>query len=303
MHRSCGRRLASAIREWARGRAHVESYGDLPVIVYEPEHGRHGNFFDGAYAAILERPEWARRFNKIHAQGRNLPSAESGLPLAGAGLVDEFGCPAYEFFCGSGVAEATRCGKICDRGRGGTGLGWKARVPLASGGFDRTEVDMRWGIPLVEAKTDRGGFPDAARPQWSRATGTSMRSLTGSCCRGWSCARREGVLPWSLPRSSPRSGEDAGDEDAARAFQAEIVERARQAEPAVPGYAGYQLIRNVLAAYAQGASFCVMYDARRPDLREAWFAVMAAVKSAEIRTRCKAMTWQESASPTAGGDG
>ena len=47
------------------------------------------------------------------------------------------------------------------------------------------------------------------------------------------------------------------------------------------GYAGYQLIRNVLAAYAQGCSFCVIHDQRRPDLREAWFEVMAAVKSAE----------------------
>jgi hypothetical protein len=53
------------------------------------------------------------------------------------------------------------------------------------------------------------------------------------------------------------------------------------------------LIRNVLAAYAEGASFCVLHDERRPDLRETWFAVMAAVKSAEIRVRCKVMTWQE----------
>jgi hypothetical protein len=61
----------------------------------------------------------------------------------------------------------------------------------------------------------------------------------------------------------------------------------------VAGYRGYQLIRNVLAAYDEGASFCVMYDARRPDLREAWFEVMAAVKSAQMRVRCKAITWQE----------
>jgi hypothetical protein len=53
------------------------------------------------------------------------------------------------------------------------------------------------------------------------------------------------------------------------------------------------LIRNVLAAYAEGCSFCVIHDERRPDLREAWFEVMAAVKSAEMRVRCKVMTWQE----------
>jgi hypothetical protein len=37
----------------------------------------------------------------------------------------------------------------------------------------------------------------------------------------------------------------------------------------------------------------VLHDERRPDLREAWFEVMAAVKTAEMRTRCKVMTWQE----------
>jgi len=36
-----------------------------------------------------------------------------------------------------------------------------------------------------------------------------------------------------------------------------------------------------------------MADARRPDLREAWFSVMSAVKIVELRWRCKMVTWQE----------
>jgi len=36
-----------------------------------------------------------------------------------------------------------------------------------------------------------------------------------------------------------------------------------------------------------------MYDERRMDLRDAWFEVMAAVKPAEMRVRCQALTWQE----------
>ena len=62
------------------------------------------------------------------------------------------------------------------------------------------------------------------------------------------------------------------------------------------GYASYQLIRNVLAAYAAGCSFCVLHDERRPDLREESFHVMAAVKSADMRVRLKVLTWQELAS-------
>ena len=37
----------------------------------------------------------------------------------------------------------------------------------------------------------------------------------------------------------------------------------------------------------------MVHDERRPDLREAWFEVMAAVKTAQMRVRCKVMTWQE----------
>jgi hypothetical protein len=58
-------------------------------------------------------------------------------------------------------------------------------------------------------------------------------------------------------------------------------------------YYSYQLIRNVLAAYDRQASFCVLLDARRSDLLEAWYAVMKCVQAAELRTACKVLTWQE----------
>ena len=87
------------------------------------------------------------------------------------------------------------------------------------------------------------------------------------------------------------SCDDGGAE--ARAYQTEIAVRADELAPREAGYASYQLIRNVLAAYALEACFCVIHDERRPDLREAWFRVMTAVKSADMRTRCKVLTWQE----------
>ena len=58
-------------------------------------------------------------------------------------------------------------------------------------------------------------------------------------------------------------------------------------------YISYQLIRNVLAAHHLGLSFCVLLDERRPDLIEAWFTIMSCVKIADLRTRCKVLTWQE----------
>jgi hypothetical protein len=58
-------------------------------------------------------------------------------------------------------------------------------------------------------------------------------------------------------------------------------------------FSSYQLVRNVLAAYQAGCSFCVMLDGRRPDLLEAWYAVMRCVRIVELRIRCKVLTWQE----------
>ena len=56
---------------------------------------------------------------------------------------------------------------------------------------------------------------------------------------------------------------------------------------------GYQLIRGVLAAHATGGSFCVLCDARRPDLIENWYSVMRAVRSCVLRCRLQLLTWQE----------
>ena len=58
-------------------------------------------------------------------------------------------------------------------------------------------------------------------------------------------------------------------------------------------FRSYQLLRGVLAAHHHGARFAVFCDARRPDLREEWFGVLAAVTSAELRSRMLLITWQE----------
>lgn len=59
-------------------------------------------------------------------------------------------------------------------------------------------------------------------------------------------------------------------------------------------YLHYQLIRGVLAAFAEeDARYCVLCDARRPDLVDAWFTVASAVKLASLRSRLQLATWQE----------
>ena len=60
---------------------HVTSYGDLPVVVYQQsECGRHhGNFISASYRAILRRPQWRRRLQKVHTEGRRSLPAKDGL--------------------------------------------------------------------------------------------------------------------------------------------------------------------------------------------------------------------------------
>ena len=58
-------------------------------------------------------------------------------------------------------------------------------------------------------------------------------------------------------------------------------------------YSSYQLIRNVLAAHASGGAFCLITDARRPELIEAWYRVIKCVRCLDLRLRCKLLTWQE----------
>lgn len=227
--------------------SHVLSYGAVPVIVYAPEADgkRHGNFLDSSYAAILKRPEWARRMDKIHAQARrSLPVADrkwrelDSSMSSDALLMNVFCCPSV---CGNKTVASILGTEISDTPQ----FGYKARVPLLNGKTDQTEVDMKLGRLLVEAKLTEMDFQ-----RKNRSTVESYRDLRS-------------VFD---VRALPRSGDC---------------------------YLSYQLIRNVLAAHASQASFCVMADARRPDLLEAWHAVMSCVRHAELRTRCQVLTWQE----------
>jgi hypothetical protein len=289
------RELMARNRLWSQGRVHVESYGAQPVIVYGPDGERHGNFFDASYAAMAARPEWMRRLDKIHALGRALPKAESGRRWRELDSSMSSDALLMNVFCAAAPQVRQALGVDSDAE---PVFGWKARVPLAPGPlgrprFDRTEVDMRWGDLLVEAKLTETDFQTRA-----------VSIVEGY--RDFDAVFERELLPRFALRETRRKSavefaeeftqeweEAAPDNGIAREFQQEIVARARDAEPAEPAYAGYQLIRSVLAAYAEGCSFCVLHDERRPDLREAWFAVMAAVKRADMRVRCKVMTWQE----------
>jgi len=224
-----------------------ESYGEPPSICYLPsEDGTsHGNFLRESYWAIVRNPNWCKRLQKAHSQARSaLPREDRRWKeLDSSNSSDAL---LMNIFCFPGTLRSRRVLDLLGVEVGFVPeFGFRARVPLANGRADRTEVDMRLGELLVESKLTESDF---------------------QC--------REVALVESY-------------RDFADVFEC------RKLPQDARGFPSYQLIRNVLAAHHSQCSFCVMLDARRPDLREAWFAVMSCIRIVDLRLRCKVLTWQE----------
>jgi hypothetical protein len=249
----CGdlrRELADRARRYAQaeGLPHSLSYGESPIVCFSPyEHNsRHGNFLPASYKAIRANPAWNKRLEKVHTQGRR------SLPRTARGCWRELDtCTSSDallmnIFCHPSVSRNGRVHALLGAEPGASlCFGYKARVPLGSDRFDRTEVDMRLGDVLVEAKLTEGDFQTT-----EKGTLLAYRDFA------------DVFDPQELPQTYGR-------------------------------YFSYQLLRNVLAAYALQCSFCVLVDSRRPDLADAWYAVVKCVKPIDLRTRLRISTWQE----------
>ena len=135
---------------------------------------------------------------------------------------------------------------------------------------DRTEIDLTLGDLFCEAKLTENDFQTAAPALVKQYRDLeAVFDLDRLPCRV--------IEPPPLP---PNVDPDDPTVNLPR----------RVARPCV---AGYQLIRNVLAAYAADTSFCLLVDARRGDLIEQWFTVLSAVKALTFASRLKMLTWQE----------
>lgn len=241
--------LANRAKKYAEAQSlpHSLSYGASSVVCFEPfDISLHGNFLPASYKAIAANPQWRRRLAKVHT------SARRSLPRGGTRRWRELdSCTSSDallmnVFCYPGLLANARIAGTLGLERGLVPqFGFPARVPLKNNRCDRTEVDMRLGDLLVEAKLTEGDFQHAEKVKVLRY-------------RHFLDVFEEEQLPQSETH-----------------------------------YDSYQLIRNVLAAHASRCSFCVLLDARRPDLIEAFYAVVKCVTHVELRTECRALTWQE----------
>lgn len=235
----------------ADGLLHDLSPGGSPVVVFgRDETGRHGNFHPESYASICAHPEWRQRLLKVHTASRRV-RARADWRWMELDSVNSSDALLMNVFCHPGVFGEGRLLPSIARLLGVDAdsapcFGLHPGVPLRSGLVDRTEIDMRLGELLVEAKLTETGFQNA-----------HLRLIERY--RDFEAVFDVSRLPWT---------------------PAGIVR-------------GYQLIRNVLAAYASESAFSVLCDARRRDLIQSWYSVLAAVQAPMFSCRLKLLTWQE----------
>jgi hypothetical protein len=165
--RSC---YASALREELISRnssyavlnllPHVTSYGELPVVVYQQsECGRHhGNFIAASYRAILRRPEWRKRLQKVHSQGRrSLPAKDGSWRELDSSLSSD--ALLMNIFCYPSVTRRMEVCSVLGLEPGSVPeFGFMPRIPLLSEATERTEIDMKLGNKIFEAKLTEGDF-------------------------------------------------------------------------------------------------------------------------------------------------
>lgn len=230
------------------GIAFRRSHYDFGSVVFLPsaDGSRHGNVHPASYRSILRRAIWRKRFGKVLTVPERLTNIDDDRRLCELDSCCSSDALLMNIFCYPAVRKSAAVLGMLGLDQSSVPIfGWRARVPLDGGRFDRTEVDMKFGNLLVEAKLTEASFE--------------------SC----PVARMQGYANFR------------------EVFRLAELPRFRRQ------YQCYQLLRNVLAAQAHNASFCLFVDARRPDLIEAWFRVVAAIRPLDLRTRCKLLTWQE----------
>jgi hypothetical protein len=138
------------------------SYSTVPNIVYgETEARQHGNFLPASYRRILQQAAWQTRLRKVYTGSRFLPrkADRTRYELECANSSDAL---LMNIFCYPGVL---RRRALCSLLGIDSGLwpafGVRAELPLKNGRSDRSEMDLKLGTLLVEAKLTESDFQSA----------------------------------------------------------------------------------------------------------------------------------------------
>ncbi len=157
------RELSERNRLRAATLEHEVTYGEVPSVLYaEAENGAsHGNFLDASYRRICADPGWRRRLEKVYPASRRV-ARQHDRRRSELDCANSSDALLMNVFCYPGVTSRPGVCRLLGIEPGlRPSFGVRAHVPFASGGCDRTEVDMELGEYLVEAKLTETGFQQA----------------------------------------------------------------------------------------------------------------------------------------------
>ncbi|MFP5229676.1 MAG: PGN_0703 family putative restriction endonuclease [Acidobacteriota bacterium] len=137
------------------------SYGASQSVIFREAQGGHGNFLAASYARIVANPAWRHRLTKSYTASRWVPRAadRKRYELECASSSDAL---LMNVFCYPGVLRNARvCALLGVEAGLRPEFGFRPAIPLKNGKLDRTEMDMRLGDLLVEAKLTEADFQRA----------------------------------------------------------------------------------------------------------------------------------------------
>ncbi len=163
------RELSARNLAWAHTLEHEATFGATPCIIHaEQPDGGHGNFLAASWRRIQSRPSWRRRLEKAYTAGKRVPRAPDRWrgELEAATSSDAL---LMNLFCYPGMLRRLAVLRLLGSDAGLVpSFGLRAQVPLLNSkggaGVDRTEIDLRLGDLLLEAKLTETGF-QTARPE------------------------------------------------------------------------------------------------------------------------------------------
>ena len=247
---------------------HEHTSSPTPSVLYTPDAATstHGNFLDSSFRRIQANPAWAARLSKPYTGSRRIPGRRS--------LADDLPTRTRRELDCANSSDALLMNLLCYPGL----LARPAVQHLLGLSSPATpEFGVAIGVPLHPSPAQRkkrnapAAHPDRTEIDCRLADLLLEAKLTES---NFQQAPARLVLRYR---------------DLDEVFDIDDLPR----HPATGAFLSYQLLRGALAAHAGSCRFAVLCDARRPDLAEAWFQVLRAVRSFTLRSRLQLLTWQE----------
>jgi hypothetical protein len=133
--------------------------GEIPSVIFgRDETGRHGNFHAASYERICSEPRWDRRLIKVHTASRKSRCRANWrwMELDCANSSDAL---LMNIFCHPRTLRDGEVARLLGvEADAQPEFGFKPRTPLHAGKRDSTEIDMKIGNLLVEAKLTESDF-------------------------------------------------------------------------------------------------------------------------------------------------